>query len=172
MGLKEGDKCVLNTYDDEFKYFFASMQCEEGLGCVPNAHGESEGTCKKITAGGKETCESDDDCPLDSFCACDDEIGASKCHPIFTSSKDFANKANKYSKAERTCYDKFDVEDEGAAYLKCALGEVAGYYEYLQNTFRYLSEVRCLDLSFLGAASTVKVSVIAMVATLLFALFF
>ena len=80
MGVAEGEKCVLDITDD-LDYLYASSQCVEGLGCVPNAHGELEGTCKKITATGGEACKSDDDCPADAFCSCNDKDGKMLCIP-------------------------------------------------------------------------------------------
>ena len=170
MGIAEGGKCIIESlYKDDS--LIASLQCQEGLGCVPIARGEEEGTCKKITASAGKECASDEDCPLDAFCDCNDKEGKMQCIPVPTSTKDAFEKTVKFYNSEDTCKNKnLKTEEE---YDKCLINEEMGYYELAHSLFDYDSEYRCVDLSILGGgASSVKISMVAMAATLLFALFF
>lgn len=178
LGIEEGGKCIPDDdYDDEFKYLFASMQCKEGLGCVPDSRDEDSWSCKKVTTK-KNTvsCENgDDECPLDSYCACDDEKGAMQCIPIPTSSKKFTKRIEEYYHDFYGCMDGVsltDIDDYVNA-LMCLYSTSSDLYEYFGKEYlHYDSEYRCADYSLLpSAASSTKISVVAIMAAILFALF-
>lgn len=132
MTIKEGGKCTIGS--DDSNYMFSSMMCEEGLGCVPNEHHSDEGTCKKVTTKrGEKMCSSDDDeCPLDSFCRCNDEIGRRECIPIPTSNKKTLDVIKRYSSIETTCKN-----DDLTKTYECYYREINAFRWYTGNRYFY-----------------------------------
>ena len=172
MGVKENEKCVINDDDDddETSYVFASLQCEEGLGCVPSKRGGKDGTCQKITAKrGEKTCTTDEDCPSDSFCDCNDEKGQNQCIPYPSSSKELMTKVENAASETTECIRKYR---EGTfEYTECYIKSATVVSKLMNDKFlNYKAEFRC-TFSSEGAASTIKVSIFALVAVVLLALF-
>lgn len=93
-----------------------------------------------------------------------------QCIPIPVSKKETMNRIIKVDEEYEKCSEK---SDDLIEYAICIGRVEEDFYHYIgEEVYPYNSEFRCADTSLFGAASTVKVSVIAMVATLLFALFF
>ena len=176
MSLKEGETCVIG--DDDFGYILASLQCEEGLGCVPNGDGESEGTCKKIMSRKEsKTCVSNAYCFADAFCGCNDKTGIMQCIPFPKSSEDIFVKYTKYKNAERACFEGSDDDSDIYDIFKCYVNEMADFYRCAIDNFYYHSAgYRCTNFTlypiFSDGASTLRVSVFIILMTVfLFVLF-
>ena len=165
MGIAEGEKCKFKD-GDGMSLIYSSMQCKEGLSCVPVSVGSSEGKCIRISDAWKE-CNDNRDCSEGSTCSCNDEKGKKQCIPLPQSDKDFFNKAKKIYNNMAECEEKPLLEQ-----VVCTLTEEANLVAASAKFFDYNYMYRCTDFSFLGAASAVTVSVVAMAAALLFALFF
>ena len=166
MGIAENEKCIVDGIGDMDK-LYASMQCKEGLSCVPDSEESSEGKCKKISGAWKE-CSDDSDCAEGSTCDCNTKDGKMQCIPLPQSDKDFFNKAKKIYDNTVKC-DDIESEEEAD---KCYAKETASLYTEAAKFFDYNVMYRCTDFSALfGTVSAVTVSVVAMAAALFFALF-
>ena len=167
MGIGEGEKCVLKG-DDDMSHLYASLQCKDGLACIPDSEESLEGKCKKISGAWKE-CKDDSDCSEGSTCDCNTKDGKMQCIPLPQSDKGFFDKVKKaYSNAAKCEGMESEEEEE-----KCVAKETASLYKEIAKIFDYNLIYRCFDFSSLfGVASAVTVSVVAMTAALLFALFF
>lgn len=143
MTIKEGEKCVISDDSDNYiEYLYASMQCEKGLGCVPNERGGLEWTCQKVTTKkGEKNCSGDSDCPLDSICECNDENGVTECIPIPTSSMELMSSHEKVQNSYGVCLKKYEGEQK---LLECIVDESKDFYELIVKEFYYFdSSVRC-----------------------------
>lgn len=183
MTLKEGEECYIDFdhYDDdddttpvEVFYALTSLQCEEGLVCVPKARGLSKGACKKpsTTVAANISCATDAECPLDSVCRCNDQTGDVQCIPLPPSSGELLRRYEKAADTIAACKraHEGDIEYEEKV-AQCCLADVNELVEFVgKEVYPYSSEYRCLDFSLLGAASTAKASLVALFATLLLSL--
>lgn len=151
------------------------MQCKEGLGCVPDSENKDSFSCKKVeTKKNTVSCENDN-CPPDSYCACDDEKGTMQCVPIPTSSKKFTKRISEYYHDAYGCMEDISTTDIDAYVnaMICIESASNDLIEYLGKEYlHYDSEYRCADYSLLpSAASSTKISIVAVIAAILFALF-
>lgn len=169
--IPDGGKCYISSTGDPSSYAYASLQCVEGLACVPDGAYSHIGTCKAVTTKvGEKTCANGEECPLDSICECNDIVGEMQCIPIPVSKKKSIEAAEKFEKEFDECTEKYESLIEAAFCLASVQEE---FYQYIgEEVYPYNSEFRCADPSLISAASSVKVSVIAVFATLLIALFF
>ena len=144
MGISEGGLCTVDVVDGN--YIFASMQCAEGLGCVPNDEGD--GTCKKITSKieNAPSCANGEDCPEDSVCECNDITGEMKCIPIPVSSKGLVDEFDKFYKKALLCDGKYGNDE--LKYQQCYAKQQEAFAKYVaENVYPYSAEYRCLDYS-------------------------
>ena len=171
FGISEGEECFPDD-TDIIDFLLASFQCKEGLGCLPVDRSYENFKCGKVTTklSDKKTCTSDSDCPIDSFCGCNDIDGTIQCLPYPVSAVKAGEAYNELDGSEYKCQDKYPDDKEKR--IDCTYSMAAPFYEYAgEHIFPYFSEYRCRDFSLFGAASTVTVSFMAVVAALLFALF-
>ena len=183
MTVKEDEECHIDfDHDDddvtpiEVLYALSSLQCEEGLVCVPKVRGLKKGVCKKpnTTIADNISCVTDLGCPLDSICRCNDLTGDVQCVPLPASSATFLKKYESTFDTIVECKKKYkgDIEYEEKL-AKCCLDDVNNLVEHVgKKVYPYSSELRCLDYSLLGAASAVKVSALAMAFSFILFLFF
>lgn len=162
MGVKDGERCVIDGGVD-FDFLLASLQCGEGLGCVPNERNGDEGTCQKISTRRWEnkTCSSNEDCPLDSFCECNDENGRRECIPIPTATRELVERVYTLEKSMQECFMEFERADHSAV---CVMEVQSAFYQYMgKNAFYYDSEYRCADLSPLCSASPIRLPFVGVI---------
>lgn len=183
MTLKENEECHIDfDHDDddvtpvEVLYALSSLQCEEGLVCVPKVRGLKKGVCKKpnTTVAANISCVTDLSCPIDSVCRCNDLTGDVQCVPLPASSGEFLRRYerafDKIIECKKMYKDDIEYEEKLA---KCCLGDVNNLVEYVgHNVYPYSSELRCLDYSLLGAASSVRMSFFALAISFILFLFF
>ena len=167
FSISEGEECFHDEKDFN-DFLSSSFQCKEGLCCIPENRSHENFKCRKVTTKlkDKKTCTNDSDCPIDSFCGCNNKDGIVQCIPYPVSSKKLKNKIVSMQEDFHECVVKhYDT------WMQCytILNE---FYAYIgEEVFPYHSEYRCSDHSLFGAASTVTVSFMAVVAALLFVLF-
>lgn len=168
LKLKKGERCVINDdYGDSLKKLMASLQCEEGLGCVPIEHGRSEGTCQEITTLAEEEkeCDNDNDCPLDASCECDDYKGKVQCIPIPTSSSELVEMIENYYEELFECFKNH----QGIEALGCVSTETGKLYQYIgERDYYHRYEFRCANYSLLSDASVVNFSVMSLLTIIIF----
>lgn len=153
MGIAEGGNCMLAEYDPSY-FILGSLQCAEGLACIPNERDGREGKCGKVTSKleNAQTCASDDDCSSDTFCTCNDATGQSICAPFPVSDPVLLTKFDKYYKDCHDCYLKYG---DGHDYLMCAASKDEDISKYIaEHVYSISTEYRCADYSLLPSYPT------------------
>ena len=87
MSVNESGECFHSTHDEYGVY--GTVQCGDGLGCVPDNRSSSGFMCKPIVTELASVLKCDGDrvvCPEDSFCGCNDGNGVVQCIPYMKSS--------------------------------------------------------------------------------------
>lgn len=93
MSVKEGSPCYPRGKIDgiNISSVYASVQCMDGLGCVPDEKSVSNYSCVKIETKVEDRIKCDygeiNVCPKDSFCTCNDRDGITQCVPYMPSSR-------------------------------------------------------------------------------------
>lgn len=161
MQIGEGEECF-PFGSGLFNQIRLTLQCKEGLVCVPNITGGAGNRCMKALSKKDDLnyCDKDSDCPYDSECQCDDRIGLGVCIPMPASSKKLRKKYLKYYEAAGGSDEELDAK-------------LDLYKTFIDDHYYYYSYYRCenyLTESF--AASNVKASVIMTFLVALFAFIF
>lgn len=126
MSVSENGECFHSALDEYGIY--GTVQCGEGLGCVPDSTSSSGFACKPIATRLDSVLKCDGVhvvCPEDSFCGCNDGNGVFQCIPYMKSSAALLSRYERFVNGR----DR-GVDNEVVEALRPVVGESLEYDSY------------------------------------------